>query len=575
MAIRHPTSGYLSLVLHAHLPFVRHPEHEEFLEEDWLYEAITETYIPLLWVFEGLVHSGVNFRLTMSLTPTLVAMLDDPLLRQRYSRHLDLLCELAAKEAERTRSQPQFHETAVMYLRRFETARNDYWNTWRKDIVGAFHRLQETGNLEIITSGATHGFLPLLRVNPVAVRAQIQVAVQHHKIRFGRPPTGIWLPECGFYPGLDLLLKEAGLRFFFVDAHGIHHASGRTKYGVYAPLYCPSGVAAFGRDLDSSRQVWSSIDGYPGNPVYREFYRDIGFDLDLDYIKPYIHKDGIRINTGIKYYRISGTVDRKEPYVRDRALEQAALHATSFLSDRQRQIEWTRTWMERRPVIVAPYDAELFGHWWFEGPDWINFLFRQMALQNKVVRPVTPSEYLSEYSVNQVEMPSASSWGYKGYNEVWLNGSNDWIYRHLHAAADRMVELAGRFPAAASLRQRALNQAARELLLAQASDWSFIMTRQTVVEYAVQRTKEHLLRFNDLYRMLINGDLDEPWITALENKDTIFPHIDYRIYSHHDTASETPEVIKPRRPARKVKNNANPATQTTPRNPRRPAQHHR
>ncbi len=521
----------LALVLHAHLPFVRHPEHEDFLEEDWFYEAITETYIPLLWVLEGLVQDGIDFRLTLSLSPPLMAMLDDVLLRRRYEQHLDKLCELASREVRRTLRQPQFHDTALMYKQRFEKARRSYHDRWGRDLVGAFHRLQQLNKLEIITSAATHGFLPLLRINAAAVRAQIRVAVQCYADRFGHEPRGIWLPECGFYPGLDDVLKEAGLRYFFLDAHGIYNAAGRTKFGVYAPLYCPSGVAAFGRDLDSSKQVWSSREGYPGDFDYREFYRDIGFDLDLEYIRPYIHKDGIRINTGIKYYRVTGPGEGKEPYVRKRALEKASLHAGNFLLNRQCQVEWLRSWMERKPVIVAPYDAELFGHWWFEGPDWLDFLFRKISSEQHDLQLATPSEYLSEYPVNQVEMPSASSWGYEGYNEVWLNGSNDWIYRHLQEAADRMVELTRLFPAATGLKRRALNQAARELLLAQASDWSFIMSRGTAVEYAVQRSKEHLLRFNDLYHMLKSGGLREEWLSALEFKDNIFPRMDYRVYA--------------------------------------------
>ncbi len=530
IAAQQDCQGYLALVLHAHLPFVRHPEHEEFLEEDWLYEAITETYIPLLWVLEGLVRDRIDFRLTLSLSPPLVAMLDDDLLRRRYVRHLDLLCELAAKEVRRTRHQPKFYDTALMYRQRFEKARKSYRDRWKQDLVGAFQRFQRLDKLEIITSAATHGYLPLLRFNPAAARAQVLIAVANHSERFGQPPQGIWLPECGYYPGLDEVLKEGNLRYFFLDAHGIYYAEGRTKYGVHAPLYCPSGVAALGRDLDSSKQVWSSKEGYPGDFDYREFYRDIGFDLNFDYIAPYIHKDGIRINTGIKYYRVTGPGDGKEPYVRDRALEKAAIHAGNFLFNRERQIEWLRGWMGRKPIIVAPYDAELFGHWWFEGPDWIDLLFRKIASVQHTVRLVTPAEYLAEYPVNQVEMPSASSWGYKGYNEVWLNGSNDWIYRHLQAAADRMVEMAGRFPAATGLRRRALNQAARELLLAQASDWPFIMSRGTVVEYAVQRSREHLLRFNDLYDMLMTNGFHKDWLAALEHRDNIFPKLDYRVY---------------------------------------------
>jgi 1,4-alpha-glucan branching enzyme len=569
-ALKHQPLGYLAPVLHAHLPFVRHPEHEDFLEEDWFYEAITETYIPLLWMLDGLVRDRIDFRLTLSLSPTLVAMLDDELLRRRYSRHLDLLCELADKEVRRTRHQPQMHETASMYKRRFQRARQNYRDRWKSDLVGAFQQYQESRKLEIITSAATHGFLPLLRFNPAAVRAQIQVAVQHHTDRFGRAPGGIWLPECGYYPGLDEILKEAGLRYFFLDAHGIHNASGRTKFGVYAPLYSPAGVAAFGRDPESSKQVWSSKEGYPGDFDYREFYRDIGFDLDLEYIRPYIHPDGIRINTGFKYYRVTGPGETKEPYVPQQGLEKAAIHAEHFIVSRKQQVEWLRSWMDRKPIIVAPYDAELFGHWWFEGPDWIDFLIRKLASDRRTLQLTTPTEYLAEYPVNQEEIPSASSWGLKGYNTVWLNGSNDWIYRHLHAAADRMSELAEEYPSARGTARRALNQAARELLLAQSSDWAFIMSKGTAVEYAARRAKEHLLRFNDLYRMVKTGGLDRQWLTALERRDNIFPRLDYRIYRIDRKVSLAPAGHKENH-TEEEENHVKRRHRNHPRNRRRPA----
>ncbi|MFZ2642775.1 MAG: 1,4-alpha-glucan branching protein domain-containing protein [Verrucomicrobiia bacterium] len=522
--------GYLALVLHAHLPFVRHPEDDDFLEEDWLYEAVTESYIPLLWTMEKLVADGVDFRLTMSFTPTLVAMLNDELLRQRCERHLDRLCELAEKEVERTRHLPDFHDNAVFYLDRFRAAREDYCNRWKRDLVGAFARLQQAGRLEITAAAATHGFLPLLRANPAAVRAQVFLGVMDYAETFGRAPRGVWLPECGFYPGLDDTLKEAGLRYFFVESDGIQHASDRAKFGVHAPLYCPSGVAAFGRDPEASRQVWSSTEGYPGDHDYREFYRDIGHDLDFDYIKPYLHRDGRRVNTGIKYHRVTGRTDSKEPYVRQRALDKAATHARHFLESRRRQVEALRAAMGRKPVIVAPYDAELFGHWWFEGPVWLNHLCCQAAADRNSLQLVAVPEYLGEYPVNQVAMPGASSWGYKGYNEVWLNASNDWIYRHLHATADHMTEMAERFPNADGLTRRALNQAARELLLAQSSDWAFIMTRGSMAPYAVRRTKEHMLRFGQLYDMLKENRVHEGWLGELESKNNIFPRLDYRVY---------------------------------------------
>ncbi len=523
--------GYLALVLHSHLPYVRHPEHDQFLEEDWLYEAITETYIPLINVFDGLVRDGVDFRVTMSLTPTLIAMLTDPLLQQRYVRHIDKLIELSNKEVERTRHMPEFNPLAHMYQGMFMNARSVFVDRYDRNLVTAYRKFQDLGVLEIITSGATHGFLPLME-NKNAVRAQVQVAVEYHEQHLGKAPGGIWLPECGYYEGLDEILHEAGIRYFFTDSHGLLHASPRPKYGVYAPIFCRSGVAAFGRDVESSKQVWSSKEGYPGDYHYRDFYRDVGFDLDYDYVKPYIHPDGMRVNLGVKYYKITGPTDHKEPYVRQRALDRAAEHAGNFLFNREKQIEWLAGMLaDRKPLIVAPYDAELYGHWWFEGPDWIDFFIRKTVFDQKTVRLVTPSEYLKLNPLCQVAEPSRSSWGSRGYAEVWLNETNDWIYRHLHKAADRMVELARAHPSADGLLLRALNQAARELLLAQSSDWAFIMKTGSHVEYAVKRTKEHVLRFTRLYHDIREQHIDEGWLCDIEYSDNLFPDIDYRVYA--------------------------------------------
>ncbi|MBU1061551.1 MAG: DUF1957 domain-containing protein [Candidatus Omnitrophica bacterium] len=526
------TKGYLCIVLHAHLPFVRHPEEEFFLEENWLYEAITETYIPLIEMFERLVKDGVDFRLTMSLTPTLVSMLQDELLKERYLKHLDRLIELAGKETERTGYLLDFHGVALMYHRRLQEARELFTKRYNKDLVSAFRDFQNRGYLEIIASCATHGFLPGLSINQSDVKAQIQIGVDHYIKTFGRPPKGFWLPECGYYPGVDNILKEAGIRYFFVDSHGILNADPLPRYGVHAPIYCPSGVAAFGRDFESSKQVWSSKEGYPGDADYREYYKDIGYELDFDYIKPYIHPMGIRINTGLKYWRITGQTEYKQPYVPERAREKAALHAGNFMFNRQKQVEHLCSFfMDRKPIIVAPYDAELFGHWWFEGPMWLEFLARKIFYDQDIIGMITPSEYLSEYPTNQMSLPSASTWGYKGYNEVWIEGSNDWIYRHLHQLGAKMFKLAGMFSeyltkGNTNPYKRALNQAARELLLMQASDWAFIMKTGTMVPYAHRRVKLHICRFMKIYDDLMKRKIDTEWLYEVESRDNIFYDID-------------------------------------------------
>jgi len=517
--------GSLALVLHAHLPYVRHQEHEEFLEENWLFEAITETYIPVFLVLERLLEDGVDFRLTFSLTPTLASMLQDPLLQRRYLKKLDKTIQLAEKETVRTRDLPQFHPLAQMYLELFIRVRDAFVNRYEKNLVRGFQRLQDAGKVEVIASAATHGYLPLLSVNEAAVRAQIGVGVRHYEQIFGRKPKGFWLPECGYYPGVDRLLAERGIRYTILETHGITRADHRPRYGVFAPILTPSGVAAFGRDPDSSRQVWSSAVGYPGDYDYREFYRDIGYDLDLSYVAPFIHPDGIRTDTGIKYYRITGNGEHKEPYVPEWAERKAAAHAGHFLSERIKQVREAAPGMDRPPLIVAPYDAELFGHWWFEGPRWLDYLIRQIAFDQQSIRLTTLSEYLDRWPDNQVATPSMSSWGQNGFNEVWLNGENDWIYRHLHMGADVMQDLVAAHPNASGVTARALNQAGRELLLAQASDWTFMIHAGNMQEYATARTKNHLLRLHRLREQIERGAIDEADLEKLESQDNLFASI--------------------------------------------------
>lgn len=523
--------GYLALILHAHLPFVRHPEFDEFLEEDWLFEAITETYIPLIHIFEKLIEDKVRFKITMSITPTLISMLIDPLLQSRYLCHLDKLIELADKEVRRTCWQPEFNKLALIYHHRFTSARRTFVDTYKCNLLNAIKEFQDEGRLEIITCVATHGYLPLMELHRKAIRAQVKIGVALHQKVFGKSPIGIWLPECGYNPGDDEILKEEGLRYFITDTHGILFGSPRPKFGIYAPVYCRSGVAAFGRDMESSKSVWSSIEGYPGDYNYREFYRDIGYDLDYDYIRPYICLDGTRVNTGIKYYRITGKTDQKEPYNPEMAIEKASTHAGNFMFNRERQAEYLYEIMGRRPIIVSPYDAELFGHWWFEGPFWLDFLIRKIVYEQKTIRLITPSEYLAIYPKNQVLTPSLSSWGYKGYSEVWLCGENDWIYRHIHKATERMVESTNNHHHANGLIQRALNQMARELLLMQSSDWAFIMKTGSFVSYAYKRIKDHLYRFNRIYNEVKTNSINESFLNEIEQKDNIFPDINYMAYS--------------------------------------------
>jgi 1,4-alpha-glucan branching enzyme len=515
--------GYVSLVLHAHLPFVRHPDHEKFLEESWLFEAMTESYLPLLQVMSGWQRDGLNTRLTMTLSPTLCSMLRDPLLQERYSRHLDGLLALAGKEIHRTHWDRSYHELAWMYHHRFTSVRDTY-HACGRDLVGAFRKFQDSGRLEIITTAATHALLPLLG-DAKAVRAQILIARDHYRACFGRDPRGIWLPECAYFEGVETALQEANLRWFILDTHGLLRARPRPRYGVFAPVFTPNGIAAFGRDVDSSRQVWSKHEGYPGDPRYRDFYRDIGFDLDFDYVKPHWPSPDLRGFTGVKYFRITGGTADKQVYDRGAALHAAAEHAGHFLEARVAQVRKLAGILDRPPLVVAPYDAELFGHWWYEGPEFLDYFMRKACCDQKDFELITPEEYLRRHATNQIATPSPSSWGEEGHFRVWLNERNAWIYPHLQVAQERMTSLARRFTRLNPLEERALKQAGRELLLAQASDWSFMLRSDTSPAYARQRVKEHLMRFTALHDQLTNSHVDEKRLSEFEQRDNLFPDI--------------------------------------------------
>lgn len=520
--------GYLALVLHAHLPFVRHPEHESFLEEDWFFEAISETYIPLLVMMQRLVSDGVAFKLTMSITPTLAAMLRDDLLRERYVRHVDLLIELSKRELERNRKHQQLRKLAQFYFDHFRESRRLFVDVWQGDLLTQFDSLRHEGVLEIVACAATHGLLPIVqKQSHEAARAQVLIGRDVHRENFNVDPSGFWLPECAYAPGIDGLLQEANIRWTILDAHGVMLGEPRPRRAVYAPYFTPAGPAVFARDRESSRQVWSAQEGYPGDPAYRDFYRDIGFDLPLEDVDLITH--GVRKFVGIKYHRITGRSDKKDFYDRAAAEKMADAHARHYLEQRLRQLNEIRK-ADFEPVIVAPFDAELFGHWWFEGPRFLDSFIRRVHDQSDL-KLTTPSEYLETHPTQQTLQPAPSTWGDKGHLEVWLDRSNSWIYPPLHVAVRRMSEVARTHendPTQPT--DRVLKQLARELLLAQASDWAFLMKTGTAREYAAKRTIEHLTRFDRLCRQFVANEVDEDFLRDCEWRDNLFPNVNWHYY---------------------------------------------
>jgi len=529
--------GYLAIVLNAHLPYIRNLEDRRTVEERWLFEAVIECYIPLLQKLSALEEDGIPFKLTIALSPTLCAMLGDELLSHRTARHLSNLEKLAEKEIERTNGSFHLQYLATFYRRKFEEIRK-FWEKISGDIIGVFKSFEEKGYVEIIAGAATHGYLPLLAIYDEAVRWQIKTGVQEHIRLFSKAPHGIWLPECGYYPGLEYELARNGIHFFIVETKSLSGAPQKPRYGIYAPVYTPAGVAAFGRDPESSKQVWSAETGYPGDPWYRDFYRDIGFDLPNENLWELALPDGERTFTGIKYHRIThkDKLENKDLYHPNEARQRASEHAGNFVLGRLQRAKQIFPLMDRPPVFVAPYDAELFGHWWFEGPEFLDFVFRKLYYDQNEIEPITLSEYLIRHPLNQMLTPAEGSWGANGDHSVWLSPSNAWMWRYIHAATKRMSEMIEKIETAKAneILLRAVAQAGRELLLAQSSDWAFMLFANRCVEFAKQKFTTHIEAFKKLANDIEKGKIEISYLEELEKRDNIFPELDINTFKKQD-----------------------------------------
>ena len=525
------------LALHAHLPFVRKAGRWPFGEE-WLYEAMAGTYLPLLGVFERLQNDGVEARAAVGITPVLLEQLADPYLQEGFTEYVGRVAAAADADAENAASsgQPQRATLARDYAQRYRSLAADFADRGG-DLVAAFAALAQAGRIEILTSAATHAFLPLLATESL-VRAELRVGVETTRARLGVTPAGIWLPECAYRPGLERYLEELGLRYFFVDAHAVTGAppfSASSQFGLssnhatpehelnldpgeaaktFRPHYVAgSNVAAFARSVEVSRQVWARQFGYPGDPAYREFHK--------------------RADTsGLHYWAVSGPshdLGDKSDYDPGAAAARVRDHAEHFAS----LVENLAASFDGDACIVAPYDAELFGHWWFEGPAWIEAVMRRLAARGSVV-PATPSQALSVAPPSDALDLPATSWGEGGDYRVWENAQTEWMWTRIHEAETAMRDAARALPNADPLTKLYLNQAARELLLLASSDWPFLITTGQARDYAAQRFTEHAARFNDCLASVKRGGAEEAArrrLALYAETDNVFPRINYNIFA--------------------------------------------
>jgi 1,4-alpha-glucan branching enzyme len=553
--------GAFTFVLHSHLPYARMAGRWPHGEE-WIHEAAAETYVPLLNALFDLHEASVPARLTIGLTPILCEQLADADIQEHFDTYLaDRIerCEADLARWSGSTAEPEREDLARFYLLWYSDIRSCFNERYGRDLVGAFRRLQDAGLVEIITCGATHGYLPLLERDS-SIEGQIAAGVASYRRFFGRDPRAIWLPECAYRPayhtadgrqrsGLEAFLARRNLRLFFAETHileggrpvgkaagdavGPYGAIRRryvipasaaavlpehraTTFRAYAVLTGPGqvtepAVAVIGRNNRTGQQVWSQQFGYPGDPEYREFHK----------------KDGA---SGLQYWRVTGPaldLALKEFYAPERAAQRVGEHARHYAWLVEDALAEYAAGDERYGIIASNYDTELFGHWWFEGVEWIKQVLERLA-RSETVELCTASDYLEAHPPSEVLALPEGSWGAGGTHFTWDNADTHWMWEPIREAEARMEALVARFPAADGDTLAVLQQAARENLLLQASDWPFLVTTGQARNYAVERFAQHVERFNALADSLEAGEPDRALADDYWERDKVFPDVDYR-----------------------------------------------
>jgi 1,4-alpha-glucan branching enzyme len=554
-------AGAFTFVLHSHLPYARQAGMWPHGEE-WVHEAIAETYVPLLDALNDLAEEGVDYRLTIGITPILAEQLADPLIIEHFVNYAAERAAWAAKDVKRFEESGDvaLRDLARFYHHWYARHLTSFRDRYKEDLIGAFRKLQDAGFLQIATSAATHGYLPLFSRDS-SIRGQLSIGTAAYRHRFGREPRAIWLPECAYRPaiidetgpfpirrpGLESFLAAMDLEVFFSETHTVEggqpvgKAAGEAigPYGAVPRRYAlqvlsdeqsepgttfkaywvgdaPGQVAVLGRNNRTGQQVWSGTYGYPGDFWYREFHR----------------KDGV---SGMQYWRIGGAevdLGSKPPYEPHRAAERVQHHAENFVSLVEELVVDYGNSTGEFGVISSAYDTELFGHWWFEGVDWLKAVLRGLS-RSEIVELQTASGIIEEHRPEHVLNLPESSWGAGGNHFTWMNVDTNWMWPVIHASELRMEELVEKFPSATGDLEAILNQAARELVLLQSSDWPFLVTTGQAKEYASERFTEHVERFNQLAAIADHAQPDAEdmkFLSALAERDNPFPMIDYLVF---------------------------------------------
>ena len=505
-------------------------------EEDWWLDVTTESILPLLEMLHRLRDEDVPFNLTLAITPTVLAMMKDPLLQERAEAHLNRSLHLAHAEIERG-TNPEKRPLAKWYIDHYSRLHTYFCDVWKRDLVAAINDLRKTGHLEIPASAATHALLPLFLKSPDVLQSQIDIGCSYYEECFGERPNLFWLPDCAYSPALEPFLTKAGIDHIVLDEHALTYSDQAPAGGIYFSTETPAGTRLSCRDVESSHEIFKLKAGMVHDTRYRKATKMANAETPVNALKLHLEANQKNPVAALKIH----CMDSDQIYDPDEGKKAAREHAGQLLKSRAKQFSKLEADGIANPTVITIYETELFGHWRFEGIPFLEETLRQFASQEdmELVSISESSEAGSTIFSCEVN-PLPSSWGEGDYFENWLSQENAWIYPHLLRRAEQLQRtidalrenIEGLPDELAEHRSRCVRQMTRELLLSQASDWASFMRHTKTQAYATHRFESHLENFDQLTKIYSSNDeSNSNHLIAIEKQNPIFPNLEWNVFA--------------------------------------------
>lgn len=503
-------------------------------QNDILFNAISETYIPLLNMFSRLEKEEIKFKTGIVLSAPLCTLLDDSEIQKQYIDWLDRRIALGNAELKRCKKNSELLENVQACLEKAQQDKTDFIEVYKQNLLSKFKYFAEKGMVELIPTAATYAFLPHYSDLQEILNAQIETGLVAHRNFFGETGDGFYLPYQGWFDGADKILRAYGVNYTVLDARSVMFSQNVPPQGIFAPVRTNSSLVVFGCDPDTTEQICGE-EGYIHNPVYRSQLRDTGYDLSEKELTEFCGKGSVRVQTGYKYYANSSDVDDNVIYNKEAAEQQAKADAKAFFEDKYSKISQAGSVIskisgEEKASLVCVLPAEILGQTWHEGISWFEEVLRLEYSRNNELPELCMNLIGNQFNLQKIT-PYPSAANGTGYGEDLLDGSNGWMMRYLRKASERMIDLTERFPSDTGLKARLLNLGAKEILLAQSGDWLKMIHDKTLPDYVKENFISNINSFTSVFDSLGSNTVSTEWLTEMERIHPIFPWMNYKIFS--------------------------------------------